>query len=91
MSEDNENENHAELERALALGQAVVVSDEQLPGGRFQLAGVVMGGDIVLTQWRQDDSGEWRSSHCTILKKGTLPKLVELLRMTGYHVVSAPE
>ena len=90
MSEPHENESHAELEKWVAAGTSVIVSDDLLPGGRFQLAGTVMGGEIVLVSWQQDDTGDWRSGACVIIKRGGLPKLADLLRRTGYHVMPVP-
>lgn len=92
MAKDNDvdNEGHAKFERWVSDGTAVVVSDENLPGGRFQLAGCCVGGEIILTDWRQDAAGDWHARHCTLIKRGCLPKLAELLRKTGYHLMPVP-
>ena len=85
--EGPENESHKELEGLVEVGVAAILSDEALPGGRFQEVAVVQGGALVIAQWRQDAAGDWRSPQCIILQRGTVPRLGELLRRNGYQVM----
>jgi hypothetical protein len=90
MTEQLDNESHAEAMEAVAQGLAALVSDETLPGGRFQLTAMVQGGALVLSEWRQDQSGEWYSTKCMFIQEGKLPVLADLLRRSGYTVSAAP-
>jgi hypothetical protein len=71
----------------MVLSGCLLLSDDVYPGGRFQEVAVVRGGALVIAQWHQDEAGDWRSPKATILQRGTVPKLVELLRANGYHVM----
>ena len=80
-----ENESHEEMLRYVRLGRASILSDDQEPGGRFQVAAIIMGDpssrlSFVLTEWRQDAKGDWRSGSCLLLKQEAPATLLDLLR-----------
>ena len=80
---DHENEIHDEMLQAVTAGYAAVLSDETLPGGRFQVAAMVTGGEFVLTSWHLDAAG-WHSCATMFLKKDAATQLVALLHSSGY-------
>ncbi len=82
--EDHENEGHDEMLQMVEAGRAAILSDEDLPGGRFQVAAVAMGGEFVLTTWHCDERGDWRSRGVVLLKHDAATRLIELLRSAGY-------
>ena len=84
MAEQIDNEGHAEAMDAVEQGHAVIASDQKLPGGRFQVTALVMGGELILTEWRQDDAGDWHSTKCLFLQGSAIPSLVYLLNKLGY-------
>jgi hypothetical protein len=79
-----ENEGHDELLQAVDAGKAAILSDERLPGGRFQVAAAVMGGEFIVTTWHQDERGDWRSHGCVWLKGDAPTRLIELIHSSGY-------
>ena len=80
----HENESHAEMLQNVAGGTASILSDETLPGGRFQVVATIMGGDFALTNWRQDGAGDWNSDGFILLKHDAATRLVALLHSSGY-------
>lgn len=80
----HENESHGEMLQNVAAGMASVLSDDTLPGGRFQVVATIMAGEFVLTNWRQDGAGDWNSDGCILLKHDAATRLVALLHSSGY-------
>ena len=80
----HENEGHEQMLEIVAAGRASVLSDEQLPGGRFQVAAIIMGGEIILTTWHQDEQNDWRSTSVCLLKGDAPEKLLVLLHVAGF-------
>jgi hypothetical protein len=88
MSKESvDNEGHAQALEGVTSGELVMLSDEELPGGRFQVVGAVQGGEIVLSDWWQDADGDWHSRHCMFIKRGKLPLLAKLVQRTGFHLM----
>lgn len=81
---DHEDAVHDEAMAAVAAGQAAVLSDEPLPGVRYQTVAVIQLGDVVLTQW-EERAGNWKSKLCLWLKPGAAGKLAGLLEVAGYR------
>lgn len=95
MTTEHENENHAELLEWIEEGRAKILSDDQAPGGRFQIAAVLTGDpqgrfDFVLTEWHQDAQGDWRSRKAMLLRHDAAARLIDLVRAAGHPGIASP-
>ena len=88
MSEHIDNEGHAEALQNVRAGSAAIISDETLPGGRFQVIAHVFGDrqvpEFVLTEWHQESgSADWTSRKHMRLNGAATSRLVQLLHSAG--------
>lgn len=79
----HENESHDELLAYVEAGRACVLSDETLPGGRFQVVATVIGRGFVVVQWHQDAGGDWNSQSRILLQPDAAARLIGLLHSSG--------
>lgn len=80
-----ENEDHEEMEKAIAEGYARILHDAVYPGGRFQTAAFIKGAgsEFWITEWHQDAKGDWRSHKFLSLPATAITELIALVHASG--------
>jgi hypothetical protein len=73
------------LPRQIELGYAIILRDEVLETGRYQVIASVKGGAVIVEEWhdsKRDDN--WHYDEGVILDRGSIPKLIKMLAGLGY-------
>lgn len=84
------NAHHAELLAQVQRGTAAILAEQYVDSRKVQLAAYMVGEEIRLTSWTEDDRGAWQCASAMDLPIWALPELAWFLRRQPCARMSQP-
>ena len=76
----SDNAQHAELLAQVERGSAAILAEQYVDSHKVQLAAYMVGEEIRLTNWTEDERGGWQCASAMDLPMWALPELAWFLR-----------